>query len=208
MKKIGLACSLIISITIFSGCAYKGTVSTVQATNIYSDNENKVPGNVRVSVDETSLTKLTKDDAVQGYACAGHKFPVDGTDALRSSIPSMAEQVFESVVKVEGPGGPAGDLSLLFRVERFEPRLKFNQKFFGADAEATAELAVSVTGTRNGARVFGTTAESQRTSSGDTGSFCSGGGQVLANATRDVIKDVLEKLGERMANSQSLRKKL
>ncbi len=188
------------------GCSHKGTVSAVQATNIYSDNEKKVPGNARFSIDETSLTKLRKDDSVQGFACAGHKFPVDGSDAFVSSVPSMLEQVFEASSKAESLTGGHDDTSLLFRVERFEPRVKFNQKFFGVDAEATVELGVSVTGIRNGTRVFGTTAESQRSRSGDGGGFCEGGGQVLADATRDAIKDVLEKLGERMANSQSLRK--
>lgn len=206
MQKFVFLSVAALSLAALSGCAHKGSVSSVQATNIYSDNEKKIPGKTRFYVDETSLTKLVKDDTVQGYACSAHKYPVDGTDALRSSLPGMLEQVFDSVDNATTPSGSSDELSLLFRVERFAPRLKFNQKFFGVDAEGTVEMAISVTGTKNGTRMFGTTVDSQRTSSGDGGAFCGGGGQVIADATRDVIKDVLEKIGERMANSQSLRK--
>jgi hypothetical protein len=62
-----------------------------------------------------------------------------------------------------------------------------------------------VTGTKSNNRVFGTTVETQRTSSGDGGSFCGGGPAVLGAAIEKAAKDILEKLGERMANSQSLR---
>ncbi len=119
----------------------------------------------------------------------------------------MLEQVFESASKSESISA-SDDLSLLFRIERFESRLKFNEKLFSMDAEATVEIGLSVAGSRDGARVFGTTVESQRTRSGAAGAFCEGGGAVLADATRDAIKDVLEKVGERMANSQKLNPKI
>lgn len=206
MKRI-LKLAMIIAVAqILFACAHKGTVSSVTPTNIYSDSENKVGGKFSYVIDQTSLTKLKKDDTVQGYACSAHHFPVDGTEAFISSVPPMLDQVFEDIQKANEGESRTDRIQLLFRVERFEPRLKFNQKFFGLDAEATAELAVSVTGSKNGVRVFGTTVESQRTKSGDGGSFCSGGGVVVADAVRDSIKDVLEKLGERAANSQNLRK--
>lgn len=186
-----------------AGCTHTGTVSTVRATNVYSGHDSKVPGKVTYVVDTTSLSKLKKDDTVSGFQCSAHHFPVDGTDAFRASIPAMMEAVFESHEAAEVP--QKGMVQLVFRVERFEPRLKFNTKFFGSDADATVEIAVSVTGTLDGKRVFGSSVDSQRTKSGDGGAFCGSGGEVIADATRDAIKDVLEKLGERLANSQQLR---
>ena len=115
----------------------------------------------------------------------------------------MLETVFDSIQGAEV--AQSGTIQLLFRVERFEPRLKFTPKFFSADADATIELGVSVTGTIDGKRIFGTSVDSQRNRSGEAGGFCSGAGQVVADATSDVIKDVLEKIGERLANSQQLR---
>jgi hypothetical protein len=188
------------------GCAHKATVSTVRATNIYSDSDKKVSGSYTYLVDRTSLTKLKKDDTVQGMACSAHHFPIDGGEAFVNSLPHMLEEVFETISKTSEGEGRANRTQLVFRVERFEPRLKFNQKFFGMDAEATVELGVSVVGTRDGKRVFGTTVDTQRSKSGDGGMYCSGGGEVVADATRDAIKDVLEKLGERMANTQAFRK--
>jgi hypothetical protein len=188
------------------GCAHKATVSTVRATNIYSDSDKKVTGSYTYIVDRTSLTKLRKDDTVQGYACSAHHFPIDGGDAFVNSLPSMLEEVFETISKANEGEGRSNKTQLVFRIERFEPRLKFNQKFFGVDAEATVELGVSVVGTRDGKRIFGTTVDTQRSKSGDGGAYCGGGGEVIADATRDAIKDVLEKLGERMANTQAFRK--
>ena len=78
------------------GCAHKGTVSTVRATNIYSDSEKKLPGNVTYVVDQTSLTKLQVADAVKGMQCGAHTFPVDGMDAFKQSFPQMLDQVFEN----------------------------------------------------------------------------------------------------------------
>jgi hypothetical protein len=202
-KFVGLC---LVSLFILSGCAHKSTVLSVQATNIYSDNENKILGQTKYIVDQSSLGKLKRDDTVQGMACAAHKYPVDASQAFVASLPSMLEQVFESVSKSESVISNS-ELNLLFRVERFEPRLKFNQKLFSMDAEATVEIGLSVVGSRDGARVFGTTVESQRTRSSEAGAFCEGGGQALSDATRDAIKDVLEKIGERMANSQKLNSK-
>ncbi len=116
----------------------------------------------------------------------------------------MLETVFEEHEEIKGT--PQKNMpQFVFRIERFEPRVKFNQKFFTSDADATVELAVSVVGTLDGKRVFGTSADTQRNRTGDAGSFCSGAGEVLENATSDAIKDVLEKIGERMANNNQLR---
>lgn len=201
MKAILAAFGLIL----LAGCTHTGTVGSVRATNVYSAHDEKVPGKVMYTIDSTSLTKLKANDTVSGFQCSAHRFPVDGTDAFVSSIPAMLESVFESFEKTEGAQKNA--VQLLFRVERFEPRMKFNKKFFGSDADATVEIGISVTGTLNGKRVFGTSVDSQRTKSGDGGAFCGDGGAVLADATRDAIKDVLEKLGERLANSPQLRPK-
>lgn len=186
------------------GCTHTGTVSTVSATNIYSGHDSKVPGRSTYTIDATSLTKLKKDDAVKGYFCAAHKYPVDGTDAFVSSVPSMLDAVFEeSTEQVYDPR--RDNINFVFRVERFEPRLKFSPKFFGSDGEATVDLSVSAVGSLNGKRVFGTTVDSQRSASSEAGPFCSGGEEGLHEATAAVIKDVLEKIGERISNNTQVR---
>ncbi len=192
-----------IAALIISGCAHHSAVSTASATNVYSGYDQKILVNNVYEVDTTSLSKLKRDDTVTGFQCSVHHFPVDATQAFNASIPAMMETVFENTT--EASVAQTGMLKFLFRIERFEPRVKFNPKFFGSDADATVELGISVTGTQNGKRVFGTSVDSQRSRSGDAGPFCGGGAEVIAEATRDVIKDVLEKVGERLANSQQLR---
>ena len=185
------------------GCAHKGDVSSVRATNIYSDSEKKLRGNVLYTVDQTSLSKLRVRDTVRGFLCGAHSYPVDASDAFKQSFPGMLDQVFENIR--ESDAASKDSVSLIFRIERFEPSVRFTSKFFGNDATATVEMGVSVTGNKDGTRVFGTTVDTQRTKNDDGGVFCSNGGQVVADAVRDAIKDILEKLGERMANSASLR---
>ncbi len=197
-------CALILG-ALTSGCAYQGAVKTVSATNIYSDNDKRIPGKFSYNVDQTSLSKLKVNDTVSGYMCSAHHFPIDAMYAFEQSFPTMLQQVFDDITPGDSNSNNLNSINLLFRVERFDPKLKFSKKFFGADAEATVDLSVSVTGTKSNNRVFGTTVETQRTSSGDGGSFCGGGPAVLGAAIEKAAKDILEKLGERMANSQSLR---
>ena len=185
------------------GCAHKGTVSSIRATNIYSDSDKKLPGNVVYTVDQTSLTKLQVTDTVKGILCGAHTFPVDAADAFKQSFPHMLDQVFENIRQSDTPSKDG--VILIFRVERFEPTIRFTSKFFGSDGTATVEMGVSVVGNKNGARVFGTTVDTQRTKNGEAGLYCSDGGQIVADAVRDAAKDILEKLGERMANSPSLK---
>lgn len=201
MNKIVISALFALSIV---GCTHTGTVSTVAPTNIYSGYDSKVEGKSSYMIDATSLTKLKRDDAVKGFMCSAHKFPVDGTEAFVTSVPSMLGAVFEDPTEqVSDPR--KNTINFVFRVERFEPRLKFSPKFFSADAEATVDMSLSVAGTYNGKRVFGTTVESQRSASSEAGSFCSGGEVGLHEATASVIKDVLEKIGERISNSNQVR---
>lgn len=186
------------------GCTHTGTVSSVTAANIYSGYDTKIYGGSTFTVDTNSLTKLKKDDSVKGLQCGAHRFPVDAGEAFTSSIPGMLDAVFYDAT--QSVADPRKNLpNFVFRVERFDPTLKFNRKFFGADAESTVELTVSVVGTLNGKRVFGTTVDSQRTKSADGGMFCEGGSEAVTDATSAVIKDVLEKIGERISNSQQIR---
>lgn len=94
------------------------------------------------TVDDTSLSKLKKEDAISGFQCSAHRYPVDATSAFLGSVPSMLETVFEEHEEIKGT--PQKNMpQFVFRIERFEPRVKFNQKFFTSDADATVELAVS-----------------------------------------------------------------
>jgi len=203
MGKIGLVICLT-SISLLSGCAHQASVSKVTATNIYTNVDSKIQGETSFVIDPASLSQLKRDNAIQGFICSAHRYPVDATDSFVASLPTMMNQVFESVQQVSTPTRD-DRLNLVFRIERFEPRLRFNQGFWTASADATVELAVSVTGTRGSERVLGTTVDSQRSKTGDGGGFCEGGGLVLGDATRDALKDVLEKLGERIANSPAVR---
>ena len=149
------------------------------------------------------LSMLRRDDAISGFMCSAHKFPIDAGAAFERSVPTMLDQIFNDVKNTENAGPQ--DIKLLFRIERFEPKLKFTQGFWSGDSSATVELGVSVVGYLNGKRVFGTSVDTQRTKDGASGAACEGGPPTLAEATQAAIKDVLEKLGERIANNSALR---
>ena len=92
-----LLISLILAL--LANCVHKGSVEAVRPTNIYSDSDKKIQGNFVYVVDKTSLSKLKRDDTVQGFLCGAHNYPVDGTEAFNSSLPHMLEQVFEKITK-------------------------------------------------------------------------------------------------------------
>ena len=198
LAAVAIASSLLIA------CAHDIAVPAANPTNIYSDSDKKIPGKFSYSVDASTLYKFKASNALQGYVCAAHIYPIDGASAFATSIPTMLAQVFQKEV-TNAPELKSDRTQLLFKIERFEPRMRVTQGLFSADANATVELAISVIGSRNNSRIFGTTVDTQRTKTGSAGPFCNDAGTVLADATKDAIKDVLEKIGERMANSQSLK---
>ena len=194
----------LIASTTLTGCTHQAIVGTASPTNVYSGFDQRVSLPVTYTIDSTAVTKLRKNDTVWGYACSAHRYPVDAIDAFTGSVPSMMEAVFDNFH--ESNGTPQkGITHLVFRIERFDPRLMFNQKFFSMDAYATVEVGLSVLGTLDGKRVFGTSVDTQRSRTGEVVTLCSGAGVVLGDATREAIKDVLEKVGERLSNSQRLR---
>ena len=193
---------LIVAVAL-TGRTHQALVGTASPTNFSSRFDQRISSPVTYTIESTSLTKLQKNDTVIGFHCNTHSYPVDGIYAFTGSIPAMMEAVFDNFN--ESKGTPQkGIIQLVFRIERFEPRMMFKENF-GYDAFATVEVGLSVLGTRDGKRVFGTSVDSQHFRTGVAGPFCSRAGGVLADATREAIKDVLEKVGERLSNDQQLR---
>jgi len=189
---------------ITTGCAHKSMVSSVEATNIYSSYDDKIQGSFVYVVDDTSVSKLQVANTVQGFQCSAHKFPIDATSAFKASFPKFLDNIFETIQPANSADGK--DLStVVFRSERFQPSLRFIAGFMSADASATVEMAMSASVTGKNGKIFSTMVDTSRTKMGDAGGFCEGGSLVLADATRDAMKDVLEKMGERLTNAPKLR---
>lgn len=189
---------------ILTGCTHQATVGTASPTNISSNYDTKISLPIVYTIDSMALTKLRRNGAVHGVRCRAHHYPVDGTEAFTGSVPPMMEAVFDNFHQ-SAPSPQKGITQLVFRIERFDPSVIFHEKYLGVDAHAKVELELSIFGIRDGTRVFGTTVETQRSTSGEVTTLCSGAGEVLADATRDAIKNVLEKAGERLANNPQLR---
>ena len=212
MKKVFVAaCLLSMSITLGSGCTYKAPVDSIKNVNVYSAYEEKIPGNFAIIVnnDEGLFNKTVSPSS---YQCGAHDFSMTFADSFVSSIKDANSAIFESIVsrstiptvdemKKDNLSG-----YILVQGKLFEPRISFIPGFWSARASSTVNIGFdySIRDSDNNLVVTGTVS-GERTHEGEAGMFCSSGTEVLMSATQKAMRDVLERYGERVSNSQKLR---
>lgn len=200
-----------LALVFMGGCTYKAKPPAILASNIYSTFGVEIPGRFLYSFDETTWNKLMIEDSVSGFVCSAHTFPVDARSALKASIDKTMPLIFENVERASSP--PTADAMrrrgitghVIFKIEDFRSDLSYAPKFFSSDANARVDLSVGVVVTSPTGRLLATAVSGSRAGREDSVFFCEGGDQALARATSDTMREVLERLGERLSNSQKIR---
>ncbi len=201
---------MLVTALALAGCAYNVTPTTAPAVNIYSSYERKIPGKWAVVLDE-SVRTIHRDVKPATYICSAHSYPIDVGGALSSSLRRTFEQVADDTftrdsisspqaMKAEGVTG-----SIFVELDEFQPRLSCQQGFWGGTCTSTVDISLGTT-IRNsyGQILLSTSAGSTRSADGSAGPGCGDAGNAMAEATSRAMKDSLERLAERMANSTAL----
>lgn len=181
------------------GCSYGVTARTVPAGNVYSIHDSKIPGAFTMQIAGMDNC-CRKEVRPSGYVCSAHNYPLDGGDALRSSIQNTLSQVFETIAPSEGQGNV-----IAVSVNRFDATIRFAPGFWTVQAYSTAEIGLDVKAMRNGKAVLSTSVFAERSKDGDGGSFCGDGSQVITEAIAAATREVMERMAERLSNNPALR---
>lgn len=210
MKKLVIALALVLGCA--SGCTYKAPVDSIKGVNVYSAYEEKIPGNFAVIVN-TDESLFNKTVSPSSYQCGAHDFDLEFASSFAASVKEANTNIFESIVSrstVPTVAEMAKDnLSgyVLIQGKFFEPRISFIPGFWSSRANATVNIGFdySVRNAKNDLIVTGSVS-GERSFEGQAGAFCGGGTEILMEATQKAMRDVLERYGERVSNSEKLRK--
>lgn len=210
MKKLIIALTLVCATA--TGCTYKAPVDSIKSVNVYSAYEEKVPGNFAIIV-ETDESLFNKTVSPSSYQCGAHDFDLEFASSFVASVKEANAGIFESVASRTTIPTVAemekDSLSgyVLIQGKFFEPRITFIPGFFSARSNATVNIGFdySVRDKHNKLIVTGTVS-GERSYEGEAGAFCSSGTDTLMQATQKAMRDVLERYGERISNSEKLRK--
>ncbi len=210
MLRISIKITVLLAACCLSaGCAYNVATTARPALNVYSSNQNKIPGKWAIIVRDDSLQGNAK---VQGLACSANHFPLDVRDTFKSSTLLTASNVFQQVeardatpdVSSYGSGGYAG--AVIVNVDTMEARLHWNTGFWTSTPEATMTLI-------GGVRVLGPTGEvwsfganAQRDTDGKAAvAGCGGGADAAAEAFDKAENDFLSQIAGRLADSPEVK---
>lgn len=196
-----------------AGCAYNVQPSATKAVNIYSSYENKIPGKWILVLDP-SIKDVSRDVKPATYICSAHHYPVQFGESLAVSLKStfmaLVDEIEERATLPSTDElaklGAAG--SAVVRLDDFSPRLTCSMGFWSGSCTATAELTVGLNARRVDGKAFATAVTGSKTADGDSGPYCGAASAVLADASTKAMRDMLERLAERIANAANLRGEL
>jgi hypothetical protein len=197
-------------IATLTGCAYNVQTTTVPVVNVQASYDTKIPGKFALILDD-SLKDASRQVKPASYVCSAHSYPVSMGNGLSASLQRMFEQIFEEVQTRPNP--PTAETmtreglrgTIVARLEEFAPRISCQMGFFSGSCTANGDVAVSVNVRGTAGTLFATSATGSKVADGSSGGACEGGAVILGEAINKSMRDLLERLGERVANSPRLR---
>lgn len=205
---VGKSIAIVSGAVLLVGCAYNATAPVTPAYDVFSNYEEPVPGNFALHVNGDDVVG---DFRVRGFVCSAHSFPFDGRDTFELSVQQTLENLIENIEIVDRPltrselheRQMSGQISVEAR--DFDVELRTIQGFWSVDMDAEAQLAATVTVDSPQGRVFGTTVAGDGDDVGHAGIACEGGATAISLAAGAAFEDVLQRLGERLSNSDRVR---
>lgn len=197
------------AIFVGSGCAFNVKPVVSPAINIYSSYEDKIPGTFILILDST-VKSCTRDVRASTHFCSGHTYPVDIGEPLSVSIERTMQSIFEIVILKDSVPveGELNELNaqgfIVVRLDHFQPRLSFTQGMWTNRDEATSDLSLGITIQGRNGPLLGASAGASRTVQHDAAN-CPDGAIALSEAISLSIKEAMERMAEKVTNSQKLR---
>ena len=208
MYGIKLLSVVFVAAAFLGGCAYKTSAPVSPSYNVYSNYEDKVPGRFALYVNASSMRGEFK---VDGLACSAHTYPMDASSAFKTSTLRTLANLVEDIEVVPTPlsrdrlKSGEYDGQIIVELEDMDVRLRMIPGFWTSEMEADVELTASIRVDGREGRVLGTTVSSDEHAKAEAGGACEGGANAISDATSDALEELMQKLGERFANSERVR---
>jgi hypothetical protein len=199
-----------IAVAIMSGCAYQVPAINVSAPNVYTTYENRIPGSYVLLIDD-SVTSVSRQMKASGHVCSAHTYPIFLGDSAGTSVKKLMESLFDNMTVVSSM--PTTDEmkrnkvkgALVVKLDTFEPRFSCQMGLFSGTCTASADVAFGLIANGPAGRLVAFSSSGSKTADGGAGGACEGASVVLGDAISKSMKDALERMGERIANSPTLR---
>ncbi|UTP37755.1 hypothetical protein M9M90_10890 [Phenylobacterium sp. LH3H17] len=208
ITKLSVAAAIALSFAL-SGCAYNAPVAVSPNLNVYSSYSEKIPGRFVLVVDAEAFNTTVRPT---GLACSAHHYPLDLRQQFVASVTSTLRQLVDDVQILERPL-PASDLArngfagqVVVNAETLTARLQVVEGFFRSTADSVVELSAGMTVDTVNGRVLGTSAQGFGNAQNDAGMMCGNTATAIGGATEKAMRQLLGQLGERLSNSERLRR--
>ena len=201
-------CIALLSAALLAGCAYKADPIAAPSYNVVTSFSEKIAGKWLLAVDAAPLNQTIKPS---GYACSAHSFPLELSDAFRTSVAQTLRNVFEQIEEIPTPipGDQAARRGargiIVVRGEEVRGRLDVRPGYWQANLKTDVIIVASTYVDGPNGRIFGTSLEGQGVSDAEAGFMCDGGAKSLVAASTVAMRDIMRKLGEALGNSERLR---
>ena len=191
---------------ILSGCAVETPVGVSASYSVYSNYEDKIPGVYGLYVD---ASEMKKDVETRGFTCGPWYYPVDARDAFKQSVYRTFENLVEELKGVDVPvfnnlRSQGLDGIIKIDVVNFEADTSARPDFLVTVRESSAEITASIEVTGYEGVLLGSNVDGSGNDS-ITGISCEGGSDTVGKSVETAMKKVIERLGERLANSVKVR---
>ena len=193
---------------VLGACSYNASAPVSPANNVYSNYGEKIPGQYALYVDGEEFQGEFK---VQGFNCSAHTYTQDARSAFRQSVVLTFGNLVENIELVERPlsrdnlKSNGFDGMIRVRAEDMEVEIGVIPGFWTADMDAEVELTSSLRVDNHEGRLLGTTVSGDADSTKGAGTGCDGGSKALSSATSGAFEDLMQRMGERLSNSQRIR---
>jgi hypothetical protein len=192
-----------------SGCAYNAPVGVSPNLNVYSSYGDKLPGRYALVVESDAFNTDVKPT---GYNCSAHHFPLDLREAFAASTAGTLRQLVQDVQVLPRPI-PAQELAnqgfageVIVTAETISARVQVVPGFWSSSASSVVEMSAGMTVDTINGRALGTSAQGFGDAQNDAGAMCGETATAIGTATEKAMRQLLGQLGERLSNSDRLRR--
>ena len=192
-----------------AGCAWDTPTDISASYSVYSNYDDKIPGKYALYVDAEKMKRENIESA--GFECWGYSYPVDAREGFTQSVHGTFANLLEEVEVVDEPVSftdlEARGLDGVIRieVEDLDADLFVIDGFWIAEIEADAEITATIQVIGREGHLLGSTVEGSEDHRTSAGLVCEGGSDALSGAVEAAAEETIERLGERLVNSERVR---
>jgi hypothetical protein len=196
------------SLLLAAGCTHQIQTTIAPDTSFYRESAEKIPGRYAIFIQSGTWGGKA---SVSTWQCGAHSYAFNSNYTFQQAVMGTLQRALAQPVRVQSPIAQ-GDLAkdgyaaqIAVHTAGFKPQIAFQAGFMTAKAVASVDATVQVVGVAPDAKLFQWSLQGSGQGVGPDSGFCGGGDQALSQAMNAAAHQIMDRLGERIANSEKLR---